>query len=416
MPYALKAADADTLGGKPASAFVTTESLNSSSPGSAAMTGPASVSSTAQGANASSPKGQKGKEAPLASVTGSGTPNYVPLWTSSSTLGNSLIYQSGGNIGVGTTDSGRALEVSAVDSNTGLKITGTTSNRSWLMAVGATAGDGKLNIYDYGAAASRLTIDTKGNVGIGTTQPQAHVSLGGANGIKQLVYDGNANYNAGFGTDLVPGNSLDLFMGRGTGSDTALNIVAPTGPWPYTSYSAKVTVVENGNVGIGTTQPQGHLSLGGANGIKQLVYDGNANYNAGFGTDLVPGNSLDLFMGRGTGSDTALNIVAPTGPWPYTSYSAKVTVLENGNVGINNPNPSTTLDIVNNVAEASAVSAQATAINGMGVQGTAAVNGTGVLGTSLNASIGWRALPAAPAPSSFVSRSEFMALLLARGA
>ena len=88
------------------------------------------------------------------------------------------------------------------------------------------------------------------------------LSLGGGAGIKQLVYDDNAhlNYNAGFGTDLVTGmNSMDLFMGRGTGSDTALNIVAPTGAWPYAGYSAKLTVLTNGNVGIGTTAPRSAL-------------------------------------------------------------------------------------------------------------------------------------------------------------
>jgi hypothetical protein len=79
----------------------------------------------------------------------------------------------------------------------------------------------------------RMRVDPAGNVGVGTATPSALYSLGGASGIKQLVYDGNLNYNAGFGTDLIARmNSLDLFMGFGTGADTALNIVAPTGPWP----------------------------------------------------------------------------------------------------------------------------------------------------------------------------------------
>jgi len=35
-------------------------------------------------------------------VTGSGTTNYLSKWTSSSALGNSLIYESGTNVGIGT--------------------------------------------------------------------------------------------------------------------------------------------------------------------------------------------------------------------------------------------------------------------------------------------------------------------------
>ena len=46
-----------------------------------------------------------------AQVTGSGTTNYVPLWTGSSALGNSKLYQNGTNIGVGTTTPQWALDV-----------------------------------------------------------------------------------------------------------------------------------------------------------------------------------------------------------------------------------------------------------------------------------------------------------------
>lgn len=38
----------------------------------------------------------------FAQVTGSGTTNFVPLWTSSSSIGNSAIYQTAGKIGIGT--------------------------------------------------------------------------------------------------------------------------------------------------------------------------------------------------------------------------------------------------------------------------------------------------------------------------
>lgn len=35
-------------------------------------------------------------------VTGSGTTNYLPKWTSGTALGNSLVYESGTNVGIGT--------------------------------------------------------------------------------------------------------------------------------------------------------------------------------------------------------------------------------------------------------------------------------------------------------------------------
>jgi hypothetical protein len=84
VPYALKAADAETLGGLPASAFI------HANPGGVAAPAGSRVSSAVAG-----------KLAP-ATVTGSGTKNFVPLWTGTATLGNSTIYETGGKVGVGT--------------------------------------------------------------------------------------------------------------------------------------------------------------------------------------------------------------------------------------------------------------------------------------------------------------------------
>lgn len=87
VPYALKAVDAQTLGGLPASAFV------QANPGAAKGTSsPSTPAAQASAANT----------IPPASVTGKGTKNFVPLWTGTTTLGNSAIYQTGGNVGIGT--------------------------------------------------------------------------------------------------------------------------------------------------------------------------------------------------------------------------------------------------------------------------------------------------------------------------
>jgi len=43
---------------------------------------------------------------PTGTVTGTGTTNYIPKWTSSTALGNSIMYDSGSGIGIGTTSPG----------------------------------------------------------------------------------------------------------------------------------------------------------------------------------------------------------------------------------------------------------------------------------------------------------------------
>lgn len=83
VPYALKAADIETLGGKPPSAY-------------------AKVSEADGDPRASRGNGQnQGGPSRLSPISGSGATNYVPLWSNSSALSNSLMYQSpAGNIGI----------------------------------------------------------------------------------------------------------------------------------------------------------------------------------------------------------------------------------------------------------------------------------------------------------------------------
>jgi hypothetical protein len=45
-------------------------------------------------------------------ITGSGSTNYVAKFTGTTTLGNSIIYDTGTNVGIGTTNPGEKLEVS----------------------------------------------------------------------------------------------------------------------------------------------------------------------------------------------------------------------------------------------------------------------------------------------------------------
>ena len=98
VPYALKAADAETLGGLPASAFVQANPSAGASSDTAKATPNVSLKSTGNA------------PAPAATITGSGTTDFIPLWTSSTNLGNSILFQTGGNVGVGTKAPGAKLD------------------------------------------------------------------------------------------------------------------------------------------------------------------------------------------------------------------------------------------------------------------------------------------------------------------
>jgi hypothetical protein len=85
VPYALKALDAETIGGKPASAFAL------------------APSSTSAGSASKLPPG---------TITGSGTADFVPLFTGATTIADSKIFQSAaGNVGIATTTPAAKLDV-----------------------------------------------------------------------------------------------------------------------------------------------------------------------------------------------------------------------------------------------------------------------------------------------------------------
>src|ERR1700722_18886410 len=113
VPYALKAADADTLGGLPASAYVTTQALAASNGRtlSPIIGGNTTVIATPQASSTRAVSASATDAIPQATPSGTGTTDFIPIWTSSSALGNSTIFQSAGLVGIGTTTPAETLDV-----------------------------------------------------------------------------------------------------------------------------------------------------------------------------------------------------------------------------------------------------------------------------------------------------------------
>jgi trimeric autotransporter adhesin len=102
-PYALKAGDAETVGGLPPSAFVRANAPGNSATEALDGGGNAAVSGVASG--------RVGGAYSQKAVTGSGTADYIPMWSSSSSIANSVMYQKDSMIGIGTTTPSAPLQV-----------------------------------------------------------------------------------------------------------------------------------------------------------------------------------------------------------------------------------------------------------------------------------------------------------------
>ncbi len=143
------------------------------------------VDATLTGATISSCKAQVGPSQQIS--IGSGTASYLPAWQDSTTLGDSVIAQSGTNIGVGTSAPNDSLEV-----NGGITLqnigdsyfamnNAASGGSNWAIAdLSGPLDSGGMSFYNNTSAAEAMRISTLGHIGIGTNAPVVSLDVSGA--------------------------------------------------------------------------------------------------------------------------------------------------------------------------------------------------------------------------------------------
>ncbi len=128
------------------------------------------------------------------------TENYLSKYNASGALVDSVIYESGGSVGIGTTSPANKLDVAGAIQITGAgassganraTIDEATTGWSRFLATGPnTSTRGKItlsqNASDGSLYQDGLTIDSTGNVGVGTSGPTAKLHVAG-----DIKVDGN---------------------------------------------------------------------------------------------------------------------------------------------------------------------------------------------------------------------------------
>ncbi|NTW33147.1 MAG: hypothetical protein HGB12_11065, partial [Bacteroidetes bacterium] len=284
--------------------------------------------------------------------TGSGT--ALPSGTTGATLyhngsnwvSSTNLYHNGGNIGIGTTAPGAKLEV--YNSNAGYvakfnTAAGNIAYNAYQVAgvdkayiqwncndVGNGAGttmfinntQGKLNLWDN--TNSGITING-GNVGIGTTSPNNKLEISGAANQIRLTGSG-----AEASIRYVPTTNHAWQAGAGVGTAATFSI------YEETANLSRITILEGGNVGIGTTTPAQKLDIAGSikltgNIIKTVdwLYFSGLNGNVFVqGTGTNQGIRID---------GTAQSIQAYSAP--LGAESTLALNPDGGNVGIGTTTP-----------------------------------------------------------------------------
>ncbi len=120
-------------------------------------------------------------QAAAGGIGGSGTTNYISKWTAGTTLGNSIIYDNGTNVGIGTASPNRLLHVYK-DSGDNAEIdiqSVAGANKHWAIYQDRTTSDLRFWHNDISGEKNALTLKNSGNVGIGTTSPGAKLEVSG---------------------------------------------------------------------------------------------------------------------------------------------------------------------------------------------------------------------------------------------
>jgi Chaperone of endosialidase len=310
VPYALKASDADTLGGRPPSAYLLANSGDGSGMRATSVSAGATQSGAAA-ATASSP-------ALSAGAATAGGANFVGKFVNTTDLGNSAIYDAGGFIGINTTTPADILHARFTNTN-GTKagfavqnLGNTATSYSGMLfydqngALGQFQGFNNLtheyrihNVAAGGsinfmlAGASKFTVAANGNVGIGlgTTTPLYPLTVQGAAGYGIVQTQGTV----AVGTYTSSGGIFpNLADGGWYGTDSAHPL------YFFTANSfPKMTLDTAGNVGIGTTTPGTHAKVEIVGGTFTTITgsDGEESLNQ-FG--LVLGGGIGHPFGTST--------------------------------------------------------------------------------------------------------------------
>ena len=285
-------------------------------------------------------------------VTGTGTANYIPKFTSGSAIGNSQIFDNGTNVGIGTAApfSTAKLQVkTATDINVAIQ-TGTTNASGIKINAFNDAGSANIPLELNGSILSlktgeteRMHITSAGLVGIGTTTPGAKLEVSGNWKLGDISGGSFKSYT--FGTELdisglisggwarshkittsdTSGNVFFGVLGNNTTLTRAYWTIGDPSSIDSTGYNSGngIILLKNGNVGIGTTAPVVKLHVadsGGGRLILQGVGGSGINWQLNSYTD---GN---LYIGN----------------YGVADY---VTLTSTGNVGIGTTAPGAKLQI-----------------------------------------------------------------------
>ena len=248
-----------------------------------------------------------------------------------------------GNVGIGTTSPSAKLSVLGT-SGTGIiqHIEGGSSygattrysrggSYTWQVGVGGNATSNDIPFSSFGiveGSATRLAIGVGGNVGIGTTTPGEKLEVDGnikiATNGQELQF---TNHSVGAYRDGA--NRLKI-SGYGGIQFQAENVGG------MENQATRMVINPNGNVGIGTTNPDNklHVNSGSTNEVAKFESTDGTAY-----LSIMDSNTTNSLQGIGSTGDELTF---------YSNNAERMRIDSSGNVGIGTNSPTQKLHVVGN--------------------------------------------------------------------
>ncbi len=380
VPYALKAGDAETIGGLPASAFVLANSpKESGTPTKATASSATNPSPTSKNPN----------------VTGKGVVDFIPMWDSTSDIIDSLIFQKNSNVGIATTAPAATLDVNGKTdvhdtltllpkgTDSTLAINGTTFKIDQTGKVNFVTGQtfpgtGTITGVATAAGSGLSGGGTKGTLTLGLTKTCSAKQI--------LQWNGSSWGCSAAGTGTLTGVTTVTGSGlQGGGASGSLNLSLTT------SCSSGQTLAWNGSAwacktagGSGTVTSVALSAPGSDFKVTGSPVTGSGTLGLDWNVAPTSTNTTNAIVKRdSTGSFNATNISA-------TSAVTTFGLVVNGNALFNGKAAFSGNASFGNISATGAITSGSLGVNGaaFGNVTTTGTTTTGTLGVNGNAVFG----------------------------